>query len=138
LRGLTILNLRIKSQILLTTKTITTLNNEKFTLHYYSYSYLLHQHKLTKWSMQQQRTDTLKPNYTIIKAPNAGAGLWTTYATHRDHQNENNNTIFDLYSENPDLIYTLFLQQNNGIFSDAIAAIYVIPQSTLNLHSNGI
>lgn len=46
---------------------------------------------------------TLKTQlYNIIKNhTNRGySGLWTTYSTSdRDHQNENDNTIFDLYSE---------------------------------------
>ena len=46
---------------------------------------------------------TLKTQlYNIIKNhTNRGySGLWTTYNTSdRDHQNENDNTIFDLYSE---------------------------------------
>ncbi|NHN24299.1 T9SS type A sorting domain-containing protein [Flavobacterium jejuense] len=40
--------------------------------------------------------------YNIIKNHNdrGYSGLWTTYGTSdRDHQNENDNTIFDLYSE---------------------------------------
>ncbi len=46
---------------------------------------------------------TLKTQlYNIIKghSDRGYAGLWTTYSTSdRDHQNENDNTIFDLYSE---------------------------------------
>lgn len=47
---------------------------------------------------------TLKTQlYNIIKGhtDRGYSGLWTTYSTSdRDHQNENDNTIFDLYSEN--------------------------------------
>lgn len=47
---------------------------------------------------------TLKTQlYNIIKnhSDRGYSGLWTTYSTSdRDHQNENDNTIFDLYSEN--------------------------------------
>lgn len=42
--------------------------------------------------------------YNIIKDHNdrGYAGLWTTYGTSdRDHQYENDNTVIDLYSENP-------------------------------------
>jgi hypothetical protein len=46
---------------------------------------------------------TLKTQlYNIIKGhtDQGYSGLWTTYATSdRDRQNENDNTIFDLYSE---------------------------------------
>ena len=46
---------------------------------------------------------TLKTQlYNIIKnhTDRGYSGLWTTYSTSdRDHQNENDNTIFDLYSE---------------------------------------
>lgn len=47
---------------------------------------------------------TLKTQlYNIIKGhtDRGYSGLWTTYSTSdRDHQNENDNSIFDLYSEN--------------------------------------
>lgn len=85
---------------------------------------------------------TLKTQlYNVIKGhtDQGYAGLWTTYATSdRDHQNENDNTIFDLYSENQNGAdpYNYVLTANQcGTYSvegDCYNREHVIPQSTFN------
>ncbi len=85
---------------------------------------------------------TLKTQlYNVIKGhtDQGYAGLWTTYATSdRDHQNENDNTIFDLYSENQNGAdpYNYVLTTNQcGTYSvegDCYNREHVIPQSTFN------
>ncbi|MFV8364705.1 endonuclease [Flavobacterium sp. ZT3P35] len=85
---------------------------------------------------------TLKTQlYNVIKGhtDQGYAGLWTTYATSdRDHQNENDNTIFDLYSENQNGAdpYTFILTTEQcGTYSvegDCYNREHVIPQSTFN------
>jgi endonuclease I len=67
------------------------------------------------------------------------AGLWTTYATSdRDNQYENDNSIIDIYSENPTGVdpykYTLTTSQC-GTYStegNCYNREHVIPQSTFN------
>ncbi|MFV8354618.1 endonuclease [Flavobacterium sp. XS1P32] len=85
---------------------------------------------------------TLKTQlYNVIKGhtDQGYAGLWSTYATSdRDHQNENDNTIFDLYSENQNGAdpYTFILTTEQcGTYSvegDCYNREHVIPQSTFN------
>ncbi|MFV8354033.1 endonuclease [Flavobacterium sp. XS2P14] len=85
---------------------------------------------------------TLKTQlYNVIKGhtDQGYSGLWTTYATSdRDHQNENDNTIFDLYSENQNGAdpYTFILTTEQcGTYSvegDCYNREHVIPQSTFN------
>ena len=85
---------------------------------------------------------TLKTQlYNVIKGhtDQGYAGLWTTYATSdRDHQNENDNTIFDLYSENQNGAdpYNYVLTTNQcgtyAVEGDCYNREHVIPQSTFN------
>ncbi|OUD36338.1 endonuclease [Flavobacterium sp. FPG59] len=85
---------------------------------------------------------TLKTQlYNIIKGhtDQGYSGLWTTYATSdRDRQNENDNTIFDLYSEiqnGPDPYnYTLTTNQcgTYAVEGDCYNREHIIPQSTFN------
>ena len=67
------------------------------------------------------------------------AGLWTTYATSdRDHQNENDNTIFDLYSENQngaDPYTFIYSTEQCGTYAgegDCYNREHMIPQSVFN------
>ena len=67
------------------------------------------------------------------------AGLWTTYATSdRDHQNENDNTIFDLYSENQTgadpytFIYSTGQCGTYAVEGDCYNREHMIPQSVFN------
>jgi endonuclease I/chitodextrinase len=67
------------------------------------------------------------------------AGLWTTYSTSdRDHQNENDNTIFDLYSENQNGVdpYTfIYSTEQCGTYAvegDCYNREHMIPQSVFN------
>lgn len=67
------------------------------------------------------------------------AGLWTTYSTSdRDHQNENDNTIFDLYSENQtgaDPYTFIYSTEQCGTYSvegDCYNREHMIPQSVFN------
>lgn len=83
---------------------------------------------------------TLKTQlYNIIKGhtDRGYAGLWTTYATSdRDNQYENDNTIIDIYSENPTGTdpYTYILTTNQcGAYSGEGSCYnreHIIPQST--------
>lgn len=83
---------------------------------------------------------TLKTQlYNIIKGhtDNGYAGLWTTYATSdRDNQYENDNTIIDIYSENPTGTdpYTYLLTTNQCGSYSAEGSCYnrehIIPQSS--------
>jgi hypothetical protein len=76
---------------------------KKFTLHYYSYSYLLrqHKHRAAITVQQRDRIHFKTQLYNVIKGHTDQGYAGSTYATSdRDHQNENDNTIFDLYSEN--------------------------------------
>jgi endonuclease I len=64
------------------------------------------------------------------------AGLWTAYATtDRDNQYENDNTIFDLYSENPigpDPVTFLYSSNQCGIYTtqgNCYNREHIIPQS---------
>lgn len=85
---------------------------------------------------------TLKTQlYNKIKGhTNPGyAGLWTTYATSdRDHQNENDNTIFDLYSENQTgadpYTFTYSTEQcgTYAVEGDCYNREHMIPQSVFN------
>ncbi len=85
---------------------------------------------------------TLKTQlYNKIKGhTNPGyAGLWTTYSTSdRDHQNENDNTIFDLYSENQngtDPYTFIYSTEQCGTYSvegDCYNREHMIPQSVFN------
>ena len=85
---------------------------------------------------------TLKTQlYDVIKGhtDQGYAGLWTTYATSdRDHQNENDNTIFDLYSENqngPDPYTFVVTTKQCGTYSvegDCYNREHMIPQSVFN------
>ncbi len=85
---------------------------------------------------------TLKTQlYNVIKGhtDQGYAGLWTTYATSdRDHQNENDNTIFDLYSENQNGAdpYTFIITTEQcGTYSvegDCYNREHMIPQSVFN------
>jgi hypothetical protein len=94
---------------------------KKFTLHYYSYSYLLrqHKHRAAITVQQQDRIHFKTQLYNVIKGhtDQGYAGLWTTYATSdRDHQNENDNTIFDFILRiKTELIHTLLFLQNNVV-----------------------
>ncbi|MFM9988405.1 endonuclease [Flavobacterium sp.] len=82
--------------------------------------------------------------YNIIKGhtDNGYNGLWTTYATSdRDHQYENDNTIMDMYSENPTGVdpytYTYSTSQC-GSYSGEGACYnreHMIPQSVFNSSS---
>ena len=69
-------------------------------------------------------------------------GLWTTYATSdRDNQYENDNTIFDLYSENPtgpDPVTFIFKTNRCGTYSDegfCYNREHIVPQSIFDLAS---
>ncbi|RTY95152.1 endonuclease [Flavobacterium sp. GT3R68] len=85
---------------------------------------------------------TLKTQlYTIIKGHTDRGynGLWTTYSTSdRDNQYENDNTIIDLYSENPTGTdpYTFFYSTSQcGTYSvegDCYNREHMIPQSVFN------
>jgi endonuclease I len=85
---------------------------------------------------------TLKTQlYNVIKGhtDQGYAGLWTTYATSdRDHQNENDNTIFDLYSENQNGTdpYTFILTTEQcgtyAVEGDCYNREHMIPQSVFN------
>ncbi|GAA4757753.1 MULTISPECIES: endonuclease [Flavobacterium] len=85
---------------------------------------------------------TLKTQlYNIIKGhtDRGYAGLWTTYQTSdRDNQNENDNTIFDLYSENQSgsdpYNYTYSTDQcgTYSIEGDCYNREHMIPQSVFN------
>ena len=77
--------------------------------------------------------------YNIIKGhtDNGYAGLWTTYATSdRDNQYENDNTIIDMYSENPtgtDPYNFTYSTDQCGTYSvegDCYNREHIIPQST--------
>ncbi|WP_395044960.1 endonuclease [Flavobacterium sp.] len=70
---------------------------------------------------------------------NGYAGLWTTYATSdRDNQYENDNTVFDLYSENPNGIDpVIFAYGTNqcGTYTtqgNCYNREHIIPQSVFN------
>lgn len=88
---------------------------------------------------------TLKTQlYNIIKNHNdrGYSGLWTTYNTSdRDHQNENDNTIFDLYSEvqNGSDPYNFTYGSNQcGTYSiegNCYNREHMIPQSVFNSSS---
>jgi endonuclease I/chitodextrinase len=85
---------------------------------------------------------TLKTQlYNIIKGhtDRGYAGLWTTYQTSdRDNQNENDNTIFDLYSENQsgaDPYNYTYSTGQCGTYSgegDCYNREHMIPQSVFN------
>ena len=67
------------------------------------------------------------------------AGLWSAYATtDRDNQYENDNTIFDLYSENPtgsDPVIFLYNTNQCGIYTtqgNCYNREHIIPQSIFN------
>lgn len=85
---------------------------------------------------------TLKTQlYNIIKGhtDKGYAGLWTTYQTSdRDNQNENDNTIFDLYSENQsgsdpyNYIYSTDQCGTYSIEGDCYNREHMIPQSIFN------
>lgn len=85
---------------------------------------------------------TLKTQlYNIIKGhtDRGYAGLWTTYQTSdRDNQNENDNTIFDLYSENQSgsdpYNYTYSTDQcgTYSVEGDCYNREHMIPQSVFN------
>jgi hypothetical protein len=91
----------------------------------------LRQHKhRAAITVQQRDRIHFKTNYNVIKGhtDQGYAGLWTTYATSdRDHQNENDNTIFDciLRIKTEPIHILLFLQQNNVVLIQlrAIATI---------------
>ncbi|MEZ5047638.1 MAG: endonuclease [Chitinophagaceae bacterium] len=79
--------------------------------------------------------------YNIIKGHtnNGYAALWTTYATSdRDNQYENDNTILDLYSENPtgpDSITFIYGSDQCGSYNvqgDCYNREHIIPQSVFN------
>lgn len=88
---------------------------------------------------------TLKTQlYNIIKGhtDKGYAGLWTTYQTSdRDNQYENDNTIFDLYSENPtgaDPYNFAYSTGQCGTYSsegDCYNREHMIPQSVFNSNS---
>jgi endonuclease I/chitodextrinase len=85
---------------------------------------------------------TLKTQlYNIIKGhtDNGYAGLWTTYATSdRDNQYENDNTIIDMYSENPTGVdpykYTYGTNQcgTYSVEGNCYNREHIIPQSVFN------
>ena len=85
---------------------------------------------------------TLKTQlYNIIKGhtDRGYAGLWTTYQTSdRDNQNENDNTIFDLYSENPsgadpyNFAYSTGQCGTYAVEGDCYNREHMIPQSVFN------
>lgn len=88
---------------------------------------------------------TLKTQlYNIIKGhtDRGYAGLWTTYQTSdRDKQNENDNTIFDLYSENPngiDPYNYIYSTDQCGTYAkegDCYNREHMVPQSVFNSSS---
>lgn len=88
---------------------------------------------------------TLKTQlYNIIKGhtDRGYAGLWTTYQTSdRDNQNENDNTIFDLYSENPngiDPYNYIYSTDQCGTYAkegDCYNREHMVPQSVFNSSS---
>lgn len=85
---------------------------------------------------------TLKTQlYNIIKGhtDKGYAGLWTTYATSdRDNQYENDNTIIDMYSENPtgsdpyNYIYSTNQCGTYSVEGDCYNREHIIPQSVFN------
>lgn len=85
---------------------------------------------------------TLKTQlYNIIKGhtDRGYAGLWTTYQTSdRDNQNENDNTIFDLYSENQsgadpyNYAYSTGQCGTYSVEGDCYNREHMIPQSVFN------
>src|SRR5690606_9260168 len=85
---------------------------------------------------------TLKTNlYNIIKdhTNNGYAALWTTFATSdRDHHYENDNTVFDLYSENPsgtDPVTFQYSVHQCGSYDsqgDCYNREHIVPQSIYN------
>ena len=85
---------------------------------------------------------TLKTQlYNKIKGHtnNGYAGLWTTYATSdRDNQYENDNTVFDLYSENPtgiDPVIFAYGTNQCGTYTtqgNCYNREHIIPQSVFN------
>lgn len=85
---------------------------------------------------------TLKTQlYNIIKGhtDKGYAGLWTTYSTSdRDNQYENDNSIFDLYSENPTGVdpykFTYSTSQcgTYAVEGDCYNREHMIPQSVFN------
>ncbi|MFC4815787.1 MULTISPECIES: endonuclease [unclassified Flavobacterium] len=85
---------------------------------------------------------TLKTQlYNIIKGhtDRGYAGLWTTYQTSdRDNQNENDNTIFDLYSENQsgadpyNFAYSTGQCGTYAVEGDCYNREHMIPQSVFN------
>jgi endonuclease I/chitodextrinase len=85
---------------------------------------------------------TLKTQlYNIIKGhtDRGYAGLWTTYATSdRDNQYENDNTIIDMYSENPTGVdpykYTYSTNQcgTYSVEGNCYNREHIIPQSVFN------
>ncbi len=85
---------------------------------------------------------TLKTQlYNIIKGhtDRGYAGLWTTYQTSdRDNQNENDNTIFDLYSENQsgtDPYNYIYSTDQCGTYAsegDCYNREHMVPQSVFN------
>ncbi|RXR19069.1 T9SS type A sorting domain-containing protein [Flavobacterium amnicola] len=85
---------------------------------------------------------TLKTQlYNIIKGhtDRGYAGLWTTYQTSdRDNQNENDNTIFDLYSENQsgadpyNYAYSTGQCGTYAVEGDCYNREHMIPQSVFN------
>jgi hypothetical protein len=90
---------------------------KKFTLHY-SYSYLLRQHK-------HRAAITVQRDRIHFKTQLYKKAYWSrvcrtldTYATSdRDHQNENDNTIFDLYSENQNGAIHIYTTEQCGTYS---------------------
>jgi endonuclease I len=85
---------------------------------------------------------TLKTQlYNKIKGHtnNGYAGLWTTYATSdRDNQYENDNTVFDLYSENPtgpDPVTFVYSTNQCGTYTTqgfCYNREHIVPQSIFN------
>lgn len=85
---------------------------------------------------------TLKTQlYNIIKGhtDRGYAGLWTTYSTSdRDNQYENDNSIFDIYSENPTGVdpykYTYSTSQcgTYAVEGDCYNREHIVPQSVFN------
>lgn len=88
---------------------------------------------------------TLKTQlYNIIKGhtDNGYNGLWTTYGTSdRDHHYENDNTIMDMYSENPtgtDPYTYTYITSQCGSYSGEGSCYnreHIIPQSVFNSNS---
>lgn len=85
---------------------------------------------------------TLKTNlYNIIRnhTVNSYASLWTTFgSSDRDNQYENDNTLFDLYSENPagaDPVSFLYNSDQCGSYDsegDCYNREHIVPQSVYN------